>query len=384
MTNQKGILFLGSGATRGSGIRKNNFPLPVDSQFFESPLVTSLLEKRKCRAIKLVRNLDPFTAQPSLFRTWHDLFIYRGLAHAEVIEAPDSTLAEFNVLNGRDAHYKRQFTIKAREAKPLTYYLAELAIWDLRVLVKAVYQHQNPQSTAYEKFWRGIGKKISRVVNLNYDTTFDDVFAGRGQFYSPSKSAPTRGKKPLIRPHGSLKWTSKAKFKVSDHCVGWWPCKEPGHHEEPWHHSEDEETTLERMGYRGNLPIFDFSQQYIVSPAMFKEEVVGSSAGSGLGELLRHHWLELRKGLEESDHWIFVGISFASGDDHLVFLLRLLYGPNKYLHCSCYDEDHACRGLKRIFGEHANICAHPIRRGQTIDSFLPRPGCPLSTSLAKG
>ena len=67
MANQKGILFLGSGATAGSGIvkrsSKSSSKLPTDSQFFnlrESPLVEDLLKGGPYPTLQLVRDWDPF------------------------------------------------------------------------------------------------------------------------------------------------------------------------------------------------------------------------------------------------------------------------------------------------------------------------------------
>ena len=149
-----------------------------------------------------------------------------------------------------------------------------------------------------------------------------------------------------------------------------------------------QDTSLDEIGFRdtANNSVLSFRQPLIVPPPEFKEEVVGSSSMPGLtNPILRQQWLALERSLRENDHWIFIGISFASGDEPLRFLLRRIYEQkqqakeNAEIHCSCYDGNHVCNTLRDIFGQHAKVCGHDIERGQNIDSFLPRDGCPLST-----
>jgi len=376
MANQKGMLFLGCGATAGSRIKKNGYALPTDSQFFESPLVTGLLGDWNYPALSLVRKLKPFQGQSGLYQTWNDLFIYRGLAQAGIIREDRSKIDELYHLANHDwrdgyewraKHYQHQFEIREASIPP-EYYLAELGIWDLRVLVKDVYSRIDLRDEVYRALWTGLKKKVevAAVVNLNYDTTFDDVL--HGDFYCPGDSNPAKGKIPKIRPHGSLKWTSRGTFKT-------------GGGFQDWTHSMSG-TCLKDLGYRktDDPSVLELLQPLIVPPAEFKEEVVGSSSIPGLtNPILRQQWLVLEHSLRESNHWIFIGFSFASGDDHLVFLLKRLYDSDKQIHCSCYHRNHVCNTLRDIFGQHANVCGHDIPKHETIDSFLPREGCPLST-----
>ena len=298
MANQKGMLFVGCGATAGSRIKKNGYALPTDSQFFESPLVTGLLGDWNYPALSLVRKLKPFQGQSGLYQTWNDLFIYRGLAQGAVIREPQSVIDEFNLLSNHSwpsggqrqrEHYQHQFHIM-EGSKSWEYYLAELAIWDLRLLVKDLYEDHDSAAEVYKLFWKRVGYHASAVVNLNYDTTFDDIL-NEARFYHPLDSTSFDGKRPLIRPHGSLKWTSRGTFKT-------------GGGFQDWTHSMSG-TCLKDLGYRktDDPSVLELLQPLIVPPAEFKEEVVGSSSIPGLtNPILRQQWLVLEHSLRESNH----------------------------------------------------------------------------------
>lgn len=369
----KAILFLGSGATAGSGIKKNGEQLPTDGKFFCSKVVKSLMEHYP--ALKLIRDEKKSLEHNELYKTWNDIYIYRGLARQGIIREERNVIDKFyNLANyswskdyeWRRKHYRHQFKIIDASHHP-DYYLAELAIWDLRVLVKEVYDKnygKKKKKSAYKEFWKGLNGKVSAVANLNYDTTFDDSFGNNKPFYYPCDSKPSTDKIPLIRPHGSLKWTSQSHRSISQNrWLGWTSS----------YNSYD----LSDFGYKSsdNHDILEFKQSLIVSPAEFKEEIVGSSSLAGLtNPILLLQWIELEKQLRESNHWIFYGISFASGDDHLLFLLRNYYDGGKKIHCSYLtndksnDKSHIERLSKDVLGQDGNICEHEIKDGK-ISSF---------------
>ena len=375
MADKKSVLFLGSGATTGSGITKNGEKLPTDGEFFTATegLNKILPEwKKNYPTLDFVRE-QGIVLETSLFKTWNELFIYRGLAQAGIIREEQNTLDEFMDLanhpwpdseTGRREHYQWQFQIM-RSNLPQEYYLAELAIWDLRVLIKEVYDNPDDQKEKYNAFWTGLNNgynEISAVVNLNYDTTFDDAI-GNSKFYYPGDKKSSENKRPLIRPHGSLDWTSRNKFS-RPHLD--WNCR--------WTETCDN-TPLRKVGYRSdknNSDLLDFRQPLIVPPAMFKEEIIGTSTLPGLQSgILWHQWKQMEMAIRECDHWIFVGISFASGDDHLLALLKRYYKDKKICR-SIYNGDKDPLEIMKEAGiniEEKNKCKHLINTGKHIDTF---------------
>jgi hypothetical protein len=303
------VLFLGSGATAGSGIKKEGESLPTDSGFFESALVTKRLSSGAYPALRLLCRRS-FLQNASLHETWNGLLIYRSFVESDVSMPASRDEDELERLTDypwpsshkwRGDHYKHQFSIKVKSPnRPSEYYLAELAIWDLRVLVKDVYS--GLEDGAYTPLWQRIHNHVRGVVNLNYDTSFDDTLTS-ALLPACDFAATSEVEKPLlVRPHGSPKWTSTSTYSVGLSC-GW----------SPWE-SCCTETTLKDMGYRhtGSSNSFLFKQPLIVAPAMLKEEVVGNSSLPGLSNRI----------------------------------LRCLYTPKKRVHCSCYDGQHTCRTLR--------------------------------------
>lgn len=198
--------------------------------------------------------------------------------------------------------------------------------------------------------------EIAAVVNLNYDTTFDD--SNVVQYYHPGDGQPAKEKIPLIRPHGSLKWTSRSGWRQ-----GW----------TGWSESYDG-TSLNDMGYKptGDPMLLEFRQPLIVPPAYFKEEVIGNSSMPGLQNLiLRQQWRHLIQSLKDCNHWVFVGISFASGDDHLLWLLKSSYREDK-TQISCFIKDNCqpVQKLKKCLGNGVNITVYKIKNeNEKIDEF---------------
>lgn len=388
--NSKSVLFLGSGATSGSGIiisSKTNSEtkekgLPSDGNFFDELEIFVNNWEKKYPALSLFRSLNKNFETPSLYQTWNDIFIYRGLAWSGVIRENANTREEFfNLANHtwpennhqwRSDHYHFQFQI-IRSEWPFEYYLAELAIWDLRVLIQEVYdldnyKKVNRENCVYKKLWKDMRDKlnVSAVVNLNYDTTFDRVFFIRNSlqvdFYYPGDNKPSKNNKPLIRPHGSLEWTSRSLFSIPQKSwIG------------GWRHLF-KNSPLSSLGYRqiNDQNNLTFSQSLIVSPAMVKEEIVGNSSYPGLtNDILKFQWLKMNEILEKSNHWIFIGVSFASGDDHLSTLLKRLYNKDKKICCSIYGNDtRPLDFLVKHFGETIIICIHKIPTAKTIDHFF--------------
>jgi len=131
------------------------------------------------------------------------------------------------------------------------------------------------------------------------------------------------------------------------------------------------------MGFRNiknSSDPLDFNQPLIVTPATFKEEVVGTSTIPGLlSGVLWHQWKQMEMAIRECDHWIFIGISFASGDDHLLALLKRYYKDKKNekkkkICCSIYNYNKKPIDKLNEAGVPI-ICIHSINKGETIDKF---------------
>lgn len=344
MKNNIVLLFLGSGATAGSGITKNGISLPTDQNFFDDADdrkgVSKIIEQDDRKgvskiikqwenaypALNLCREKISIIKVSSLYQTWNQLFIFRGLARAGLLE-DKNLIKEFEKLKGREwpqdyqwreTHYLHQFEIMKQG--PKLYYLAELAIWDLRVLVKELYSELNNQNnnqndnyykTLNEKLGEALNKSI--VINLNYDTTFDD-FNGEG--FSPFEEKEKlceNLKKKIIRPHGSLKWISKCYWSLNSN--GWI---------QPWEETF-EDINLENQGYQrtSHAEKLIFHQSNIVPPAYFKEEIIGNSTMPGLAsQVLWNQWRHMEIALRQAEEIIFYGTSLASGDDHLNFMTK--------------------------------------------------------------
>lgn len=370
-------LFLGSGATAGSGIKKRGQSLPTDQNFFseenEKNGVPKIIDdwERKYPALHLCRQIRGIHSA-SLYQTWNQLFIYRGLALGGVIREDQETIRKFRSLANhewpknfewRAQHYELQFRLLHQSLLPIEYFLAELAIWDLRTLIKEVYDDEDldKSSEAYNNFLEKLknNKAINKpaaVINLNYDTTFDDVNSKR--YYYPGDGKPAKGKVPIIRPHGSLKWTSQSCWHLNQGWTGW--------------KDSYDETPLTEMGYKptGKSMLLDFQQPLIVSPANFKEEVIGNSSILGLqNPILRQQWQYLNQILTDCDHWMFLGISFASGDEHLLWLLKHAYKCCKTkISCFIKNDCQPVQKLIECLGHKIEMTAYKIEN-ETIDKF---------------
>jgi hypothetical protein len=221
-----------------------------------------------------------------------------------------------------------------------------------------------------------VGGYVGAVVNLNYDTTFDESFgtmscgdlAPNCGFHYVGKNSQ-RGGVPIIRPHGSLRWSTS----------NFWELGRSWTHPAPWH-SDMHDTPLEQLGYRLTAvpEILSFRQSLIVTPEGFKETVVANSSMPGLQDpILRNQWQELRRVASKAKHWLFFGLSLASGDDHLVFLLRSLTsnGSEKpILHVSCHGHESCKRCMAREMARRLSEdepCIHPIEK--YIDEFAQPP-----------
>ena len=319
------ILFLGSGATAGSGMVKNGKSLPTDQNFFaEQNGVYGIIKdwQKKYPALKLCRDEIPEIKLPSLYQTWNHLFIFRGLARANLCD-DKNLIQKFEELKNhtwpddykwRAEHYEHQFeAIRLGWSK--LYYLAELAIWDLRVLIKDLYSDLKNSNGAFKTLKEKLNEDLNRsiVVNLNYDTTFDDYIENGFSPLQERELFCEKLDKKIIRPHGSLKWTSKCGFSLTK--KDWIP---------PWDETF-EDTHLRDQGYQrtSNTEELIFHQSLIVPSTYFKEEIIGNSTMPGLAsQLLWNQWRHMEMALEQAEEIIFYGTSLASGDDHLCFLIR--------------------------------------------------------------
>lgn len=328
MSEQNTLLFLGSGATAGSGMSP---ALPADRDFFKAMDLDKDIQPH-CPALWVLRkHVSCFTEKIGLFPTWNALFIERSLAFSLSDDSRNFVIEEFPewLTGGQKRHYECQWeilkAIYGDELEKVKYWKTlGLAIWDLRFLVKKVYDVRgDPEAKGYAQLWKEC-QNVKAVINLNYDHTFDDFLKG-----SSANNTP-----PIIRPHGSLEWTSRNRWICSKEKNGW---LYPG----PWP-SEKTKTQLEDLGYAKSPPtatakFYEFSQPLIVTPDIFKEEVVGSSTVPGLIDpILRDEWIHLEKNLKGQNikRWLLVGLSLDSGDDHLIHFLNK-YKEGKTIESTC-------------------------------------------------
>jgi hypothetical protein len=234
------VLFLGSGVTAGSGIRPatgNGYLLPSDKEFFADNSRAShiLNTPGSYPALQLARSLLPHpgntgngnTLPGGLYGTWNQLYLARSFGRSDILKTALSPIALIDelkaILDHNDfppgqedirTHYVRQKRIYELRYGPLDHAngnwapaksldeLFALAIWELRHLVVQTYslQQDMPRGNRYADMWNAIGQFVSTVVNLNYDTTFDDALESNLNGI------------PLFRPHGSVKWSRFNKW----------------------------------------------------------------------------------------------------------------------------------------------------------------------------
>ncbi|MBF0169587.1 MAG: hypothetical protein HQK87_00615 [Nitrospinae bacterium] len=347
------VLVIGSGATVGSGVTRDGERLPTDSGFFESPIVYGLLGEQGYPLLNIFREFIPATEHCSLCKTWNALFNLRGLVRAGVVRLDQKIVDTFHKL-GNHEWPQRYIFQQGHYSIPHTlhdYYIVECAIWELRVLFHDVYDphHLKLYGSKYPTFWKGIERHISAVVNMNFDTTFDHGFGAH--WYYPGDGVPVDGAMEIIRPHGSLGWTSLSKG-----CGSY----DDWHWENTYEKTEFDELGFQRKGTTGP---FDFRQAMIVPQPPGKEEVIGNSTVPGLGnQVLRKQWIAFERALRDSKRWVFVGFSMASGDDYLELLFRHCVSKETRIACSSYGGDYSLRNrlIETLRDENPDISCFPI------------------------
>ncbi|MEK7766383.1 MAG: hypothetical protein AAB368_09105, partial [bacterium] len=315
-------LFLGSGATAGSGIKHVGHCLPSDRGFFKSDLVEQLLESGHYPALKHVRTHFPRYCRCGLSETWNTFYLARSFGRAAVLNesppllAPRDFLKVLKTESAADASQRRHYQIQRQDyergygtieavnpqwsQEKLLDELFGLAIWDLRILVCRVYGLAPSDPEEYESLWKAVSDRVAGVVNLNYDTTFEDSMA--------SKLEGIR----VFKPHGSLKWLKwNRRLLGQQWCMG-----------APWPTKRMTEVRGD-YGYRnGSAELVEFIEPNIVSPDNYKEVLVGGSNSMGIIDpLLRDSWLCMDRFLRKADHFLFLGFSLSSADSHLAFLI---------------------------------------------------------------
>jgi len=315
-----------------------------------------------------------------MYKTWNHFFVLRGLGVSKIFRIDTELRDKFHAISEHSwpnthefqrQHYKWEFASMGRSRLPVEYHFFELAIWDLRALVHEVHDISSCKSDPFIIVWSKLKDRLLAVINLNYDTIFDDSLSKGCDYFYPGESSDVkyRGNNdpdtiPIIRPHGSLGWTSVGTRSLSRLDWQW---------REEW-----KRTALQDLGYRqseSNPFHLDFRQSLIVSPVFVKEEIVGNSTMPGLGSaILKSQWTSLESVLRKSaklknkSHWVFLGLSLQSGDEYIITLLKQNY-IEQQIHFSNYKCNRDIRNkLAEIFGED-KLCEHAYSAG-TIDQFF--------------
>lgn len=218
MSSTDTVLFLGSVTTAGSGLKKNGRQLPSDREFFydQSP-VQEQLKQGPYLALQRVGNHWQEFFQGGLYTTWNNLYLARSFSRNDLFHVTGcqvkSLLEEIRCESeerqddAQHKHYAIQFKIYRDEFKNfpkgapdarLRDGLFELAIWDLRVLVARTYDlgwscNRMLKNSNYGAMWSCLKNRVGTVVNLNYDTTFEDTLKEH------------LGDVTICKPRGSLK-----------------------------------------------------------------------------------------------------------------------------------------------------------------------------------
>lgn len=366
--------------------------MPADAGFFDSCLVKRLLETNKYPALTMMlKYLKEHRFQASdLSPTWNLMFLLRSYSRSEVIDKRGLIYYEAAsklagtipaAFTGQREHYELQvkeyrFIHENKQDRGFYEEIAALAIWDMRVLLSDIFVLESYSAgNGYVGLWKPPISNAGMVINLNYDFTFEGSlgysgyeYLGRVQDDIPEKKQPL-----IIKPHGSLNWTSWNRWI---HGRGWMYCG-------PWP-SGKEEMSKDNLGYRmTTIPdIYSFHQQLIVTPEDYKETVVGNSTIPGLLDpILRTQWVKLEEYINKAKYLAFIGYSFPSGDGHLYFLLRKAFhaSKNMEIHASCYKcEAESCgcshclcrtKGrIEELLGYQGDrICVHHIPRDSGDD-----------------
>lgn len=395
------VLFLGSGATAGSGIKLNERALPADRSFFCSALVQERLKEGHYPALRYVLSDQARFCHDGLSNTWNSLHLARSFGRATVLNegARAALLGSFKDILATDgvndgsqvAHYQiqaRDYEVRygtISEENPswseekLKDEVFGLAIWDLRLLVCRVFSIPPSVNNHYEEAWKTVADRVAGVVNLNYDTTFEDSMS------SQLKEVP------VLKPHGSVKWLKWNRLHLGHDWLSRgapWPVMTLDSFQHDW-------------GFR-NLSggIAEFIEPNIVSPDNYKDVLVGGSNTVGIVDpLLREAWLRMDCLLRRSDHFLFIGFSLSAADAHLAFLIsnavRLKPDREKQprVHvtyvgeqCESKDQAKAC-GYAQVYADALHltigeICTHRLSGRTNVGEILQSPAhasCPWKT-----
>ena len=212
------MLVLGSGATVGSLAKVKYedkvWDPPMDYNFFKTPLVKTILNKKRYPAIEWYQQ---YGDKVSYEETWSIIDLYHKLALGEVI-SEERTLQSQHELRERmetrknckdevDISYKNKYHYEHPAWR-----VPSLADWEFRELMTEVYRNLNAANTAnpFSTILNSDELNIKGIITFNYDLMLEQSLEKSEKtnqyFYSPKDDYSNKKLKALYKLHGSLNW----------------------------------------------------------------------------------------------------------------------------------------------------------------------------------
>lgn len=336
-TNNKTVVILGAGATKGSGYTLCGQDLPGDRDFFGNPLVQ-----------KRLSNYPALDAMLSFFRKVHK----RKLAHVGLEEVwtfldfsrrdlyrpltdlkkeRNEWLKEIRKPESRrdDDHYWGRFYRKHRTIPaPDEMDLHLLAGWDLRRLVSEIYGAADAPNdlNLYNLLLTNKIPPNSAItfISLNYDLVLEHALSGaRAPWYYAHVSTTVdcdQSGIEVIKPHGSLNWLFKGNVPFV---------------------SITTDCRLASVAHRSFVEN-RFREALIIPPTQVKDTLnTRETQAPETRELLSKLWKRMADALIAASRVFIIGYSFPSTDHHL---RTLFYQVNHELGDKKYNEVRCCAG----------------------------------------
>lgn len=307
MTLPKIFLVLGSGATVGGGFQVSyNGTLwkpPMDYNFFETPLVQSILSTGDYPA------LTHYKQGSSLEINWAKIDLYYKLCNRKIITEEESFR---NIQSAMKTSRIRGYAAKMNKEKEKSHFcVPSMALWELRWLVRTVFCKLTTPSDAVLFPLKRLIQRLNEdhllqgIVTFNYELSAElalQEISSNPFFYPPFETIKSAGQIPLMKLHGSLNWQYSEK-STSKICV------------------RSSFTSIAQMDYVHKK---NYVQPEIIGPTFFKQEITWDDRRSSDYRFKRYNklWQFTWKELKKTAVLVFIGFSFPRTDFHAAALFR--------------------------------------------------------------